>query len=129
VNPHNSQHYHLTVVEPFDIWDAWDLGDYRKQAVKYIHRAAFKGQWVDDMLKARDYLLIAADRDPNFRVFDRSHEESVPEHLRFAQVVVDWRLDTRRAEALGALWFARSPLDLKVAASYCEAAAREPRDE
>lgn len=120
--PHGDAHYQGDLM-PFDVWDTWPLDDYRKQAVKYIARAAKKGQWRDDLLKARDYLLLLCERGVAWRVINRDYEASLEPRLRFWAIVSAWGLCPRRAEALGAMLFARSSIDLKVAATHCEIAA------
>lgn len=51
-------HYSRLTPEPIDIIDAWDLGYYPGQILKYIARAGFKdrSKFVEDLEKAAFYL-------------------------------------------------------------------------
>ena len=49
-------HYAFSKVEPIEAIEAWELGFHLGNAVKYIARAAHKGQRLEDLKKARWYL-------------------------------------------------------------------------
>jgi hypothetical protein len=52
----NPPHYTYSDVKPIDVIEAWQLGFCLGNVVKYIARAAHKGQRLDDLRKARWYL-------------------------------------------------------------------------
>ena len=49
-------HYRKHKIQPWDVWDEYDLDRYRANAVKYLLRAGDKGPAVEDLKKARHYL-------------------------------------------------------------------------
>jgi len=49
-------HYCLGGIEVIDAIEAWELNYYRSNVVKYVARAAHKGQELKDLRKARWYL-------------------------------------------------------------------------
>jgi hypothetical protein len=60
-------HYNVGGIEVVDIADAYDLGRYEFNVVKYVLRAKFKGKELEDLKKARFYLcrLISLMEKPN----------------------------------------------------------------
>jgi len=61
-DPHRNEridhppHYNFGPIEVIDAIEAWELGFHLGNAVKYIARAAHKGQQLEDLKKARWYL-------------------------------------------------------------------------
>ncbi len=49
-------HYNKGGLEVVDVWDAFDLGRYECQVVKYVLRAKFKSKELEDLKKAAWYL-------------------------------------------------------------------------
>lgn len=49
-------HYTFSRIEVIDAIEAWQLGFHLGNVVKYVARAAHKGQQLDDLKKARWYL-------------------------------------------------------------------------
>lgn len=49
-------HYRETDLQPWDVIDAWQLGFYAGNALKYLYRAGRKGPKVEDLKKARHYI-------------------------------------------------------------------------
>ena len=49
-------HYRETSLPPWDVVDAWGLGFYAGNALKYLYRAGRKGPKVEDLKKARHYI-------------------------------------------------------------------------
>ena len=49
-------HYNATSIEPIDVIEAWQLGFHEGNTVKYIARAKLKGNYLEDLKKARWYL-------------------------------------------------------------------------
>ena len=50
------KHYTTTKLQPIDVIEAWDLEYHLGNVVKYIARAPYKGNQVQDLEKARWYL-------------------------------------------------------------------------
>lgn len=50
------RHYTFGSIEVIDAIEAWQLGFHLGNVVKYVARAAHKGQYVEDLQKARWYL-------------------------------------------------------------------------
>lgn len=50
------QHYTFGNIEVIDAIEAWELGFHLGNVVKYVARAAHKGQYIEDLRKARWYL-------------------------------------------------------------------------
>ena len=50
------RHYTFSRVEVIDAIEAWELGFHLGNDVKYVARAAHKGQRLEDLKKARWYL-------------------------------------------------------------------------
>jgi hypothetical protein len=53
---HQPPHYTFSRIEVIDAIEAWQLGFHLGNVVKYVARAAHKGQQLDDLKKARWYL-------------------------------------------------------------------------
>ncbi len=53
---HQPPHYTFSRIEVIDAVEAWQLGFHLGNVVKYVARAAHKGQQLDDLKKARWYL-------------------------------------------------------------------------
>jgi hypothetical protein len=53
---HQPPHYTFSRIEVIDAIEAWQLGFHLGNVVKYVARAAHKGQQLDDLQKARWYL-------------------------------------------------------------------------
>ena len=49
-------------IEPWDVIDAWRLCFWLGNVIKYVCRAGKKGDYVEDLEKARDYLNEAIRR-------------------------------------------------------------------
>lgn len=52
----NPAHYKALTPEPIDVIEGWKLDFLRGNAVKYIARAPFKGNELEDLKKAQFYL-------------------------------------------------------------------------
>ncbi len=52
----NPPHYTVTELQPWDVVRTWDLNFFLGNAVKYIARHAHKGNPLEDLKKARQYL-------------------------------------------------------------------------
>jgi len=52
----NPAHYTRLNPQPLDVIEAWHLNFHAGQVVKYIARAGFKGDALEDLKKARFYL-------------------------------------------------------------------------
>jgi len=106
-------------IEPIDVWQAWELNGFLASAVKYIHRAGRKEGADDDLQKAATYLMLACERKVRFDYWDRGSERAfVRPEFQYWAIVKAWNLPPNLREALGALLFARSWLDYKVAANH-----------
>lgn len=53
---HHPPHYTFGAIEVIDAIEAWELGFHLGNVVKYVARAAHKGQQLADLQKARWYL-------------------------------------------------------------------------
>lgn len=53
---HQPPHYTFSRIEVIDAIEAWQLGFHLGNVVKYVARAAHKGQHLDDLKKARWYI-------------------------------------------------------------------------
>lgn len=53
MTPH---HYDYSGLQPWDVIDAWGLGFYLGNVVKYICRAGRKGEAMEDLKKAKAYI-------------------------------------------------------------------------
>lgn len=49
-------HYNWSEIQPIDVIEAWGLGFHEGQVVKYLGRAGFKGDGIEDLKKANFYL-------------------------------------------------------------------------
>jgi len=49
-------HYAKRAIQPWDIWDEYEMDPWRANAVKYLLRAGDKGPALEDLKKARHYL-------------------------------------------------------------------------
>lgn len=56
-------HYRKHAIQPWDVWDEYDLDRYTANAVKYILRAGDKGPRVEDLEKAKHYIEKAIERE------------------------------------------------------------------
>lgn len=56
-------HYRVHRIQPWDVWDEYDLDRYLANCVKYLLRAGDKGPKVQDLKKARHYLDKAIERE------------------------------------------------------------------
>jgi Protein of unknwon function (DUF3310) len=56
-------HYRKHKIQPWDVWDEYDLDRYRANAVKYLLRAGDKGPAVEDLRKALHYIEKAIERE------------------------------------------------------------------
>jgi hypothetical protein len=52
----NPPHYRFSNIEPIVAIEAWQLGFHLGNVIKYVARAAHKGQRLADLKKARWYL-------------------------------------------------------------------------
>lgn len=56
-------HYRKFRIQPWDVWDEYDLDRYLANCVKYLLRAGRKGPKIEDLKKARHYLDKAIERE------------------------------------------------------------------
>ena len=49
-------HYTFSEIEPIDVIEAWKLGFHLGNVIKYVSRAAHKGDEIEDLKKAQWYL-------------------------------------------------------------------------
>lgn len=56
-------HYRKHRIQPWDVWDEYDLDRYTANVVKYLLRAGDKGPKIEDLKKARHYLDKAIERE------------------------------------------------------------------
>lgn len=56
-------HYRRHAIQPWDVWDEYDLDRYTANAVKYLLRAGDKGPKIQDLKKAQHYLAKAIERE------------------------------------------------------------------
>lgn len=70
------QHYTFGAVEVIDAIEAWQLGFHLGNVVKYVARAARKGNYMEDLRKARWYLdrEIQRSQEQNDSSRDRPQE-------------------------------------------------------
>lgn len=52
-------------LQPWDVWEAFDLDPWEANAVKYIIRAGLKGPALEDYRKAAHYLQYLIEREEN----------------------------------------------------------------
>ena len=121
-------HYKRGGIETLDVLEAWMLyGDmYRAHAVRYIARAGVKhpAKYAEDLRKAVFYLLREADlRLPLVYLGDL--DKTLDPQYKWGQLVRAWDLSNEVADALGAILYARTWTDLKVAAAYLIGVADE----
>ena len=53
---HHPSHYTFGAIEVIDAIEGWELGFHLGNVVKYVARAAHKGEHLEDLRKARWYL-------------------------------------------------------------------------
>jgi len=53
---HNPPHYTYSEIEPIDVVEAWQVGFHLGNVLKYVARAAWKKDMLQDLRKARWYL-------------------------------------------------------------------------
>lgn len=52
----NPRHYADLTPEPIEVIEGWRLGFHLAQVIKYVARAGRKGDYLEDLMKARWYL-------------------------------------------------------------------------
>ena len=60
-NPINPTHYNRLSPEPKDVIRSWELNFNLGNAVKYVARAGHKGDMVEDLKKAQQYIQFESD--------------------------------------------------------------------
>lgn len=55
-NINRPKHYNQGKIEPIEVIEDWELGYHLGNVIKYIARAKHKGQYREDLKKARWYL-------------------------------------------------------------------------
>ena len=55
-NINRPKHYNQGKIEPIEVIEDWELGYHLGNVIKYIARAKHKGQYREDLRKARWYL-------------------------------------------------------------------------
>lgn len=64
-NVDHPQHYNMGKIEVIDAIEDWDLNFHLGNAVKYIARAAYKKDYLQDLEKAKWYLEREIDNERN----------------------------------------------------------------
>ncbi|WP_219852865.1 DUF3310 domain-containing protein [Streptomyces solincola] len=57
------KHYQGKAMQPWQIWEAYDLDPWSANVIKYVLRAGRKGPKVEDLRKARHYLDYLIERE------------------------------------------------------------------
>ena len=55
-NINRPKHYNQGRIEPIEVIEDWEVGYHLGNVIKYIARAKYKGNMVEDLKKARWYL-------------------------------------------------------------------------
>lgn len=66
-NPDRTQvggdHYVKRTIQPWDVWEEYEMDPWRANALKYLMRAGDKGPALEDLKKARHYLDKCIERE------------------------------------------------------------------
>jgi hypothetical protein len=91
---YGGSHYKGHKIQPWEIWEAYDMNGWEASALKYLLRHKYKGDSIGDLMKAKhniEYLIAKEERKQ--RVQNQTHEgqsakviESVVHQLRSSSV-------------------------------------------
>lgn len=91
---YGGSHYKGHKIQPWEIWEAYDMNGWEASALKYLLRHKYKGDSMGDLMKAKhniEYLIAKEERKQ--RVQNQTHEgqsakviESVVHQLRSGSV-------------------------------------------
>lgn len=65
------EHYNKHQLQPWDVAAAWDLDFFCGNVLKYIYRHKYKGNPIQDLEKARQYIERKIDQIKEFEKIDR----------------------------------------------------------
>lgn len=126
-------HYAGQGLQPFDVIDAYKLGFFDGNALKYLLRWDKKGSRLDDLRKALHYLQETIIRWDAYDVFwDRPRATKLPEQMDPDAVRLAFNLDGHVATAVFYLLHWRTCDDgacLRTAERYAARAVREEAGE
>jgi hypothetical protein len=87
---YGGSHYKGHTIQPWEIWESYDMNGWEASALKYLLRHKYKGDSIGDLMKAKhniEYLIAREERKQN--VQNQTHEgqsakviESVVHQLR-----------------------------------------------
>jgi len=87
---YGGSHYKGHTIQPWEIWESYDMNGWEASALKYLLRHKYKGDSIGDLMKAKhniEYLIAKEERKQN--VQNQTHEgqsakviESVVHQLR-----------------------------------------------
>ena len=91
---YGGSHYKGHKIQPWEIWEAYDMNGWEASALKYLLRHKYKGDSIGDLMKAKhniEYLIAKEERKQ--RVQNQTHEgqsakviESIIHQLRSGSV-------------------------------------------
>jgi hypothetical protein len=93
---YGGSHYKGHKIQPWEIWEAYDMNGWEASALKYLLRHKYKGDPMGDLMKAKhniEYLMAKEERKQ--RVQNQTHEgqsakviESIVHQLRSGSVSI-----------------------------------------
>ena len=93
---YGGSHYKGHKIQPWEIWEAYDMNGWEASALKYLLRHKYKGDSMGDLMKAKhniEYLMAKEERKQ--RVQNQTHEgqsakviESIIHQLRSGSVSI-----------------------------------------
>jgi hypothetical protein len=72
---YGGSHYKGHTIQPWEIWEAYDMNGWEASALKYLLRHKYKGDSIGDLMKAKhniEYLIAREERKQ--RVQNQTHE-------------------------------------------------------
>lgn len=77
---YGGNHYKGHKIQPWEIWEAYDLNGWEASAVKYLLRHKYKGNSLEDLMKAKhniEYLIAKEERKLNVQIENKVREPTI----------------------------------------------------
>jgi len=76
---YGGNHYKNHEIQPWQIWEAYDMNGWEASAVKYLLRHKYKGNSLEDLMKAKhniEYLIAREERKLNVQIESKVREST-----------------------------------------------------
>jgi hypothetical protein len=76
---YGGNHYKNHEIQPWQIWEAYDMNGWEASAVKYLLRHKYKGNSLEDLMKAKhniEYLIAREERKLNVQIENKVREST-----------------------------------------------------